>query len=564
MPRLALITVLTICSLWACTADERAARIEALCDGLHRPDIPGGFAVAVVEDGRLAFKKAYGFADSEHRVPFTTSTVFEFASVAKQFAGFAAATLAHEGALDLDAEIHDYLPELPDFGEPITVRNLLHHTSGIRDWVALVKLSGRFEGDAITADYLMKLARRQRDLNFPPGEQFRYSNLGYFLLARIVERVTRQTFRQWTTENIFQPLGMHDTHFCDDYREIVPNRARSYVRADDGRYRIQFDQKEGLGSSSLYSTLDDMVRWMRVYQTRELGGDEVWDRMVEPGTLASGEATTYGFGISISDGSGLSSIGHGGSWAGYLCQVSYYPEHRLATILMINRDPSVVQIGDRLARIMVDDEGAAGAGAASPAARVAVDVEGEDLSDAVGAYRSENGLMFVERTGEQLTVLTAGGQKVWIQPEGRDRFFSTDFAADVVFSFLRDEHGAVDRLVLSVAGEESEPYHKVSSRAAEFADIESLIGDYECPELETTYHVVVTDDRLVLAHLHNEDVILQQMDRDTYRGNRWWCTRIDVTRDAEDRVIGFRLSADNNCVQDLVFVKRSERAATAA
>lgn len=541
----------------ACERDDRVARIEALCDSLDRPDIPGGFAVAVVQDGRVLFKKAYGDADVEHAIPFTTSTVFEFASVAKQFAGFAVAVLVRDGKLSLDDEIHTYLPELPDFGEEITVRHLLHHTSGIRDWVALVKLSGRYEGDAITADYLMKLARNQRELNFNPGEEFRYSNLGYFLLARIVERITGQTFRQWTDENIFQPLGMSHTHFCDDYREIVPGRAGSYVRADSGRYVRQFDQKEGTGSSSLYSTLDDMIKWMRVYQTHELGGDEVWSAMLEPGVLNNGEKTTYGFGISIHDGGELSSIGHGGSWAGYLCDVSYYPDHRLATILMINRDPSAVLIGDRLVRIMVDGEEFEDTGIRKPMERKAVGIATYVLQEYVGAYRFGDGLMFVERHDDQLRVMTEGGQKIWVHPEGNDRFFSTDFGVDVLFSFLRGENGFVDRVILSVAGEDGEEYQRVSKSPLDFVDVDALLGDYDCPELETTYHVVVKNDRLVLEHLHNEDVFLQQMDRDTYRGNIWWCTEIRVNRDAGDQVTGFKLSADNNCVEDLVFVKRA-------
>jgi CubicO group peptidase (beta-lactamase class C family) len=541
----------------ACQRDDRVARIEAFCDSLDRPDLPGGFAVAVIQDGRVSFKKAYGFANSEHGIEFTTSTVFEFASVAKQFAGFAVAVLARDGKLDLDDEIHSHLPELPDFGEEITVRHLLYHTSGIRDWVALVKLSGRYEGDAITAEYLMKLARNQRDLNFSPGEEFRYSNLGYFLLARIVERATGQTFRQWTTEQIFQPLGMADTHFCDDYREIVPDRAGSYIRAGNGQYVNSFDQKEGTGSSSLYSTLDDMIKWMRVYQTHELGGEEVWSAMLESGVLNNGEKTDYGFGISFNEDQELSSIGHGGSWAGYLCQISYYPEHEVSTILMINRDPSAVLIGDRPVRIILGEEGPRETEPKATPERTVLEIDPDVLSSYVGAYRSEDRLTWVERANGQLTVLTSGGQKLWIHPEGGDRFFSNDFFVDVGVSFRRAGDGAVNQLVLSVAGEDREPYGKVSTSVTDIVDVGAFLGDYDCPELETTYHVVVRNDRLVLEHLHNEDVVLQRMDRNIYRGNAWWCTEIRVTRDAEDRVTGFKLSADGNCVQDLVFVRRT-------
>lgn len=160
-----------------------SSQVEALFDACYKPDIPGGFAAAVIKDGKVLFKKAYGFADSENKVAFTTGTVADFASVAKQFTGYAVAELVQDGKLSLDDDIRRYLPDLPDFGATITIRHLLYHTSGIRDWVGLVKLSGRYMEDVISDDFLWKLVTNQKDLNFKPGQSFQYSNTGYLLLA---------------------------------------------------------------------------------------------------------------------------------------------------------------------------------------------------------------------------------------------------------------------------------------------------------------------------------------------------------------------------------------------
>ena len=210
--------------------EDKRAQVEALCDACDKPDIPGGYAVAVIKNQKVEFQKPYGYSNYEHEIPFSSSTVFDFASVAKQFTGFAIALLVEQGKISLNDDIRQYLPEVPDFGEIITIRHLLFHTSGIRDWVGLVKLSGRYKVDVITDEFLMGIVKHQRELHFKPGERFLYSNTGYFLLAQIISRVTNKSFRELTDENIFKPLEMNNTLFLDDYREIIKGRASSYKR----------------------------------------------------------------------------------------------------------------------------------------------------------------------------------------------------------------------------------------------------------------------------------------------------------------------------------------------
>jgi len=205
-------------------------QVESLFNVCDKPELPGGFAAALIKDGQVIFKKAYGYANYENKIPFTSSTVMDYASVAKQFTGLAIAQLIKEGKLRLNDDIRLYLPDVPEFGDTITIAHLLYHSSGIRDWVGLVKISGRYMEDVITDEFIMKLVMNQKELNFRSGEKFQYSNTGYFLLANIVSKITGKSFREWTRKNIFRPLQMNDTHFSDDYSEIIMNKADSYKR----------------------------------------------------------------------------------------------------------------------------------------------------------------------------------------------------------------------------------------------------------------------------------------------------------------------------------------------
>lgn len=245
-----------------------------------------GAAVVVVKDGRVVLQRGYGRANLEHGIPVTPQTVFDAASVAKQFTGLAIAILIEQGKLSLDDDVRKHLPEVPDFGKPITVRHLLHHTSGLRDWFEALVLSGMAPSDLITLDTILEMVRRQRDLDFAPGKEHSYSNTGYNLLAAMVARVTGQSFRAWTDENLFRPLRMRNTHFCDDPTELIPNRAAYYISGKEPELRQFTSQLAAPGSSSLMTTAEDMGRWLMNCGTAQVGGTRAIQMMQMPGRLA--------------------------------------------------------------------------------------------------------------------------------------------------------------------------------------------------------------------------------------------------------------------------------------
>jgi CubicO group peptidase (beta-lactamase class C family) len=283
----------------------------------------------------LVYQRGYGCANLEHAIPITPETVFDAASVAKQFTGLAIAILIEQRRLSFDDDIRKHLPEVPDFGKPITIRHLVHHTSGLRDWFETLMLSGIGPSDVITMDTILEMVERQRHLDFNPGEEHSYSNTGYNLLAAIVAKVTNQSFRSYTDENLFRPLGMKHTHFCDDPTEIVPNRAAYYSSENRAGLRQFTSQLAAPGSSSLMTTAEDMGKWLINFGTAHVGGTEAIQMMQQPGKLNSGANVDYGLGLGLNNYHGTKSVYHTGSWAGD-CAMAWFPERRFGVAVFAN------------------------------------------------------------------------------------------------------------------------------------------------------------------------------------------------------------------------------------
>jgi CubicO group peptidase (beta-lactamase class C family) len=290
-------------------------------------------------DGEVVHRAGYGIADMDHSIPITPKTVFDIASISKQFGAMAALLLEAEGRLDLEEDVRAYVPALPDFGPTIVPRHLIHHTSGIRDWPHTMELGGVGYSDVISFEKILRMLYQQRAINFRPGSEYAYSNTGYNLLARMIEVQSGMTFRAYTQEQIFSPLRMTHTHFSDDYLEIVPGRAESYAPVGneaDGMFRRQINQLTALASSSLNTTVDDFILWMKNYETGEVGGEEIIGRMLQRGVLTGGDTIDYAHGLTVGEYRGLTNFGHGGSWAGFRTNFLRFSEEDLSIVVFCN------------------------------------------------------------------------------------------------------------------------------------------------------------------------------------------------------------------------------------
>lgn len=315
--------------------DEMSARVDAVFADYASADGPG-CSVGVVRDGRLIHAAGYGTANLDHGIPNGPATIYRIASVSKQFTAGAVALLALRGEVDLDAPVQRYIPEFPDYADPPTVRHLIHHTSGVRDYLGLFTLAGNRSEDFITNQDILDAIHRQRELNFPPGSEYLYSNSGYVLLAEIVAEVSGQSLRAFAKAEFFDPLGMPRTHFHDDHNEVVRDRATGYSPTDDG-FRINMTTLDVVGDGGIYTSVEEWPAWDRNLTEGTVGGPEWVALMHERGVLTSGDTIPYAFGLSHGEHRGLATVGHSGSWVGYRTGMSRYPDAGYSFVALCNR-----------------------------------------------------------------------------------------------------------------------------------------------------------------------------------------------------------------------------------
>jgi len=325
---------------------ERAiVRADSILDPLDRADAPG-LAVAVVRGGRIVYRREVGMASLEQRTAIGPETIFDLGSVSKQLTAYAVVLLEQSGRLDLDRDIRTVLPEVPDFGTPITVRHLVHHLSGIREIYDALGMAGLRSGDGIRQEDALRLVSASRELNFEPGSRYLYCNTAYMLLADIVTRVTGTPFPEWMRDNVFDPLGMEHTVIMDRPGLVIPGAADSYAPDDEGGFARLFDNSSITGAGGVYSTTGDMTRWM----ANLVSGSEAVMRMRERGVLTTGDTLTYAFGVQVGRTRGLESLSHNGASAGYRSLLVAFPDARGGVVALSNRADvpfeAVVEIRD--------------------------------------------------------------------------------------------------------------------------------------------------------------------------------------------------------------------------
>jgi CubicO group peptidase (beta-lactamase class C family) len=322
------------------------ARADELCRRFTVGLSPG-CAVAVAEDGRVVLARGYGFADLSRRLPITPRTVFDVASVSKQFTAACVLLLAERGRLALDDDVRKYVPELPRWdagagaagtaGATITLRHLLHHTGGLPSYIDLLVRSGR-RYEEVTGDGEALAALAGSQPLFRPGTAFRYSDTGYFLLSLVVKRVTGRSLRQFAAENLFAPLGMTDTWIVDGPAQRVPRRAVAYSRAAGGGFQPELANWEQTGDGGVNTTVLDLARWDASFDSGAVGGKALVKAMTTPGADAYGRQLPYGGGLFLDRFHGLRRVHHPGSWRGWCAELMRLPERHLAVITLCNVD----------------------------------------------------------------------------------------------------------------------------------------------------------------------------------------------------------------------------------
>ncbi len=421
-----------------------AARVDAVFAPWDRSGGPG-CTVGVIQDGMLLYARGYGEANLDYQLPNGPTMVYYMGSVSKQFTAAVAALLALEGRISLEDDVRRYVPELPDYGRTVTIRHLIHHTSGLRDIYTLMSLAGIRMEDVLPDEDALALIARQKELDFLPGEEYLYSNSGYWLLGQIVERVTGTSLREAARARIFEPLDMHDTHFHDEPDHVLPNRVVSYARTDAGHriaYLANFDK---IGAGGLYTTIGDLVKWDTNFDEPLVGGDEFIRLMHTRGVLNNGDTLGYAFGLNVGSYRGIETVRHSGGLMGFRADMVRFPGERMTVIVQCNAgDIDATGLANQVADSLLGDRMAPPAARPPSGARpsgVPQAAAPADLQAFTGTFRSEE-LDAVYRIAQDDAGLVLHRRLQGVQrmvPAGGDAFL----AAELRLVFERDGEGRI-------------------------------------------------------------------------------------------------------------------------
>jgi len=465
-----------------------------------------GCALAVVKDGHIIYEHGYGMANLELGVAITPQSVFDIGSVSKQITAMAILLLAQDHKLSLDDDIRKYLPEMPDYGSTITIRHMLHHTSGLRNYDDLFDLEGIPEADLTTDRDAMDLIVRQKGVNFKPGEEFLYSDTNYFLMSQIVKRITGQTLRQFAQDRIFGPLGMTSTHFHDDHTMIVPRRATGYAPHQGGGFEMDMSNFEQVGDGSVMTTVEDLSKWANNFDHPIVGGADAIRQLTAPGTLNTGQSIPYAMGLFLDHYRGLNWIHHSGEWVGYRAALSRFPDQHFSTLVTCNcvGSMSPMTMAQRVADIYLGDEFARAEKVAS-ATRVS-SVPASTLKQYVGTYwNQKNGALRKFMLRDDLLILAATGMTYDLLPVGNGEFEAVepDLEHKDRYIFRADKSGNF-QLEAFEAGVQV-PYEAVKGPTLNASHLTDYPGSYANDELRATWTLVVQNGKLVRQQWMTED-----------------------------------------------------------
>lgn len=524
--------------------DPDVEKLDAVFQAFDNTRSPG-CVVGVSRAGTPVLLRAYGMADLEHDVPNTPSTVMEPGSVAKQFTATAVVLLALDGKLSLEDDVRKYIPELPEYAEPVTIRRLMNHTSGLRDWGSVAGIEGwPRTRRAHTHTHVLDILSRQKELNYRPGDYYSYTNSGFNLQAMLVERVSGMGFADFSRERIFEPLGMTRTEWRDDFNRVVKDRAVAYRPVPGGAWSMLMPFEDVHGNGGLLTTVEDMLKFTQNLETGALGGPRYLEEMHRQGVLNSGQVITYASGLVVNEYKGVRQVQHSGSTAGYRGHLARFPDQGVAVAVMCNAASGnagalLYQVADLYLGSALKDE------APTPPAG-ATRVAAERLDALTGMYRDT-------RTGQVLRMTTSDGNLriagQTLVPVGERRFVSAGGLASLEFetAALSDGRPAAVLDRPDHPGVRIEPVAPVEPSAAELA---AYAGTYRSDEAEATYRIEVAEGRLVAVDRWGDAMPLNPLYRDVFGVGG---TTLVFGRDAAGRVNGVTWSESR--VWGLRFVK---------
>jgi Beta-lactamase class C and other penicillin binding proteins len=493
--------------LWAATygqlSTEKEAQIDSLFQSWNKPNHPGG-AIAIMQGDKVVYSKAYGLASMEYLVPNSTGTLFNVASVSKQFSALGIVLLQEQGKLSVDDTIDKYIDGLAPFGSKITIRQMMHHTSGLRSLHALFALAGWRNDDSRTNADLDRIMALQTELNFEPGSEYLYCNTGYMFLANIIEKVTQKSFVDFMKEDIFIPLGMHETYVENRYDRIVPNNATSYYTQRNGFIRA-VEYWGYVGSGNMHTTTTDLLKYLKNYYNPQPGWENIFRTMQTLDPLNDGSYLEYAFGVNVDKLYGKKRITHGGSIGGFRSNVAVFPEEKTSIAIITNFSSSGPGgKSNDIAGILF--------GKSAPFKKLKVaKISKSTMESYVGdywddeTYQEQN----ISISGDTLFL---GQSKTAFLPIAEGKFEALDSQNGTKLEFHENEFDYIP------SSNRSLHFKKFKEEALTDADAEEYVGAYYSPEIHTSYSIFYREGKLYAFHIRFGELTLTQKFKDLLQG----------------------------------------------
>jgi CubicO group peptidase (beta-lactamase class C family) len=514
-----------------------------------------GVSIIITKRDYILFVGHYGAADLKNKISLSDNTIFDLASVSKQFTGMAISLLEESGQLSGSDKIIKYLPDLPEVMNEITIYHLIHHTSGIRDWPILFGMKGWQPEEQLSLDQIFEMLKKQEGLNFSPGSSFSYSNSNYNLLVKIIEEITDTTFNGWMNDNIFVPLGMNNTFFIADSYQIVNNEANSYVHSGQGYLQFS-DRLNAPGSSSLRSTIADMSKWLINFNTKHVGEVSVFDRMTQKGKLNDNRIIAYAYGMYISEINGEKVYFHDGAWGGFRTGTAYFPDDSVGIVVLSNNGlfqpkEAINEIAEIIFGKPAKTESNADTGTSYEQ-----EINDQFFSLCEGKYEQVDDkgsyLLFFKKNDEYF--VDVNNKKFKLYAKSDSVFYIKEAKAEIVFH-LKD--GEVNSHTLNINGNSylalKISNNMLENKAAKDINFNSLTGIYYSKELDVQFEVKYDTLKLkIRIPSLTEDIILKHTDDLTFASNVALVLSITFIKEKEE-IIGFIIN--NTRAQNLLFEK---------
>jgi CubicO group peptidase (beta-lactamase class C family) len=521
---------------------NQSTQVDSLFAEWDKTNSPGCI-LGVIKDGKFIYQRGYGMANIELGTAISPYTVFDIGSISKQFTATSIILLKQQGKLSLDDTIRKYIPELPYYGKSITIRQLLNHTSGLRDYNTLLFLAGKQWEQVTTKQDALSIIMSQNALNFNPGDKWDYSNSGYFLASVIVERISGQTMKAFAEQYIFGPLGMKNTFYLDNHKTIVPYRATGYAPSETSGFQINMSDWEQTGDGAVQTNCNDLLLWDNNFYDPRVGGQDLLKDLTTFGALNNGEKITYTLGLFIEDFQGMELIQHSGAWAGYRSQLLRFPQEKFSVICLSNLasfDPT--GLAKEVAKIYLSDKLKPKTETDNKQKKLTVKpIEQYILRSYIGYYRSEfnDFTRQIQLEKDKLFIVRTPSNKGELIYQGNDEFIMKDYG--FIVKFIRDNKNIVSALNINRGGEK--PDHLTRYTPVKFTKIElsGISGNYFSKELNATYKLEACDSMLLITLPNNHETYsLTAITRDSFTSFKG--LSIELIYGKNKKVNGFYLS----------------------